>query len=407
MIEHIKRVTLAFILTFTCFLAPARQEALPNATISDLSLKNMDFAMNLYRRISSYHDKNIFFSPLSISTSFAALLMAADGVTREEILTGLNMKQLERANQPEIIPQLFQLLQENITRNGSLKLDQDMALFIRKQFNIEKTFEDQMKKYFNAEIKDVDFSQMEKSVSYINDYIMSKTKNRVKDMISSLDTQTQLMLIHTIFFRGNWKTPFSSNLTKMEPFYIDNYNVVQVQMMFKESKFYWVRDNTLGAKVLKLPYDQGVSMLILLPNKGVDYTVIDDEITAERFQGWIRTLRPIKIEVHLPKFKMEESYALHNLLPDMGVSSLFSNSANLTKLNTDKGLKVSEMLHKAVIEVDETGTTAAAATSTGITPYSLPPSFIADRPFFFFIFHEDTNALLFMGRVIDPTHNYN
>lgn len=202
MIEHIKRVTLAFILTFTCFLAPARQEALPNATISDLSLKNMDFAMNLYRRISSYHDKNIFFSPLSISTSFAALLMAADGVTREEILTGLNMKQLERANQPEIIPQLFQLLQENITRNGSLKLDQDMALFIRKQFNIEKTFEDQMKKYFNAEIKDVDFSQMEKSVSYINDYIMSKTKNRVKDMISSLDTQTQLMLIHTIFFRG-------------------------------------------------------------------------------------------------------------------------------------------------------------------------------------------------------------
>lgn len=81
----------------------------------------------------------------------------------------------------------------------------------------------------------------------------------------------------------------------MEPFYIDNYNVVQVQMMFKESKFYWVRDNTLGAKVLKLPYDQGVSMLILLPNKGVDYTVIDDEITAERFQGWIRTLRPMYV----------------------------------------------------------------------------------------------------------------
>lgn len=139
----------------------------------------------------------------------------------------------------------------------------------------------------------------------------------------------------------------------------------------------------------------------------------------------------------MPKFKMEQSYSLHKLLPEMGMESIFSNSANLTKLSHNEGLKVSEVsfqfnhnskthlripdiadnyfflplteksqvLHKAAIEVDEMGTTAAAATTIGIMPFSLPRIFRVNRPFFFFIYHEDTNCMLFMGRVIDPTKN--
>lgn len=403
MTDHHCRMAWVFFFISLCAFTPSRQENLQNATIADLSHKNMDFAMNLYRRISTYHDKNIFFSPLSISTTFAALLMATGGVTHDEILTGLNLQQLEKANHPELIPQLFQLLHENITQNGSLQLDQDMAMFLSGELDVEKAFEEQMRKYFEAEIKTVDFSNAGQSVAYINDYIKGKTKGRLKDMLSSLDAETELMLINTIFFRGEWQSPFNPNLTKTESFYIDNYNVVQVQMMFKEAKFYFLVDMALGAKVLKLPYEHGVSMLILLPNKGVDYTDIDDEINAERFQGWIQNMQECKVEVHLPKFRMEESYELHKLLPDMGVSTVFTNIANLTNLHKNRELKVSEVLHKAVIDVDETGTTATAATTMGIIPYSLPPSFIANRPFFFFIYHENTNALLFMGRVIDPT----
>lgn len=139
-----------------------------------------------------------------------------------------------------------------------------------------------------------------------------------------------------------------------------------------------------------------------------------------------------KLEVALPKFKLEQSYSLHSLLPEMGMTSVFSNTANLTKLSTNEGLMVSEVscqlniqfqytllyelnlnyvsivsqvLHKAVIEVDEVGTTAAAATTVGIIPYSLPYFFSVSRPFFFFIYHENTNSILFMGRVTDPTKN--
>uniref|UniRef100_UPI0037E8685C protein Z-dependent protease inhibitor n=1 Tax=Semicossyphus pulcher TaxID=241346 RepID=UPI0037E8685C len=392
-------------LTFMCFLAPVHQAPLLNATISDLSFKNMDCAMNLYRKISGYHDKNIFFSPLSISNSFAALLMASGGVTHEEILRGLNLEQLDRADQPEFIPKLFQLLNENITQNGSLMLDQSMALFVRPQFEVEQMFEDQIKNFFDADIKSVNFSDTKGSMRVINEYIKQKTDNKVTDMISSLDSVTQLLLISTIFFQGGWQKPFNSNFTFKAPFYIDNYRVVEVSTMYMEDRFFMMEDDPLGAQVLKLPYQEGVSMLILLPKKGMDYTVIDEEITAERFLSWIKRLQKTKLEVNIPKFKMEQSYSLHNLLPNMGMTSIFSNSANLTKLSSVKGLKVSEVLHKAVIEVDETGTIAAAATATGITPYALPRTFTVNRPFFFFIYHEDTNCLLFMGRVIDPTKN--
>lgn len=199
MAVHKTKMGFIFFVTYMCFLAHVHQAS---ATISDLSFKNMDFAMNLYRKISSFHDKNTFFSPLSISTSFAALLMASDGVTHEEILKGLNLHQLERAEQPELLPKLFQLLNENITRNGSLKLEQSMALFMHPQFEVEKTFEDQIKMYFDADIKSVDFGNTKGSIGFINEYVKHKTHDKVTEVISALDSMTRLMLINTIFFQG-------------------------------------------------------------------------------------------------------------------------------------------------------------------------------------------------------------
>ncbi|XP_029585979.1 protein Z-dependent protease inhibitor [Salmo trutta] len=400
------KVGLLFLLTHVWTLTPVYQTQEQSPNITDLTFKNMDFAMNLYRKIAGYHDNNIFFSPLSISTAFATLSMAAQGPTRDQIVKGLNLAHLDRDKQPDIIPELFQQLQGNITQDESLKLDQSTTFFVCLKFEVESDYSDQIKKFFNADINNVDFANTKASVSMINDYIMRKTGNRVKEMVSDLDPLTQLMLINTIFFRGEWQMPFNPNYTEIQRFYIDNYNIVQVPMMLRmEDKFYTMDDFSLNAKVLKLPYRDGVSMLILLPNKGLDYTTIDDEITAERFLNWIKNLKERKLEVQLPKFKMEQSYAMHNILPDLGISSIFHDTANLTKLSKDPGLKVSEVLHKAVIEVDERGTTAAAATESGIIGYSLPSSFIVNRPFFFFIYHEATNSLLFMGRVTDPTKN--
>lgn len=190
-----------------CVLTPMFQTHLSNPTISDLSLRNMDFAMNLYRKISSIHDRNIFFSPLSVSNSFAALLMASGGITHEEILTGLNLhlfiNETETLpNEPDLLPKLFQLLNENITQNGSLKLDQGMAMFLQSQYQVEKTFLDQIKEFFGAEIKNVDFADTANTTDFINTYIQKKTRDKIRDVISTLNPMTRLVLINTIFFQG-------------------------------------------------------------------------------------------------------------------------------------------------------------------------------------------------------------
>ncbi|KAF7704592.1 protein Z-dependent protease inhibitor [Silurus meridionalis] len=371
--------------------------------ITDLTFKNIDFAMNLYRKIASRHDSNIFFSPLSVSTVFTALSLAARNSTRSEILHGLNLDMLEQAGQLELIPQLFQHLQGNISQAGALKLEQGTALFVDLHFQIEKAFGDQLELFFNAEVENVDFKKSEMAKEIINKHVSEKTGGKVKEMVTNIDPLTRMMLINTIFFKGIWKYPFEPNNTENGRFYVDKYNIVQVPMMFNVDKFSFAIDNELKAKVLQLPYLGGASMLIVLPDLHTDYTTIDDEINADKFLSWIKNMKQRKLEVSLPKFTMEQSYALHTILPAMGIKEVFKDTANFKGMSQEPGLKVSQVLHKAVIEVNEKGTTAAAATSVGITPYSMPETFTVNRPFFFFIYHEATNSLLFMGRVIDPT----
>lgn len=195
------------LLGVVCVLTPMFQTRPSNPTISELSLRNMDFAINLYRKISSIHDRNIFFSPLSVSNSFAALLLASGGITHEEILTGLNLHQFINETEPlpnesDLLPRLFQLLNENITQNGSLQLDQGMAIFLQSQYQVKETFLDQSKEFFGAEIKNVDFADTANTTDFINTYIEQKTQGKVRDMISTLNPLTRLILINTIFFRG-------------------------------------------------------------------------------------------------------------------------------------------------------------------------------------------------------------
>ncbi|XP_057199923.1 protein Z-dependent protease inhibitor [Triplophysa rosa] len=367
--------------------------------VTDLSFRNMDFAMNLYRRISRHHDNNIIFSPLSVSVSLATLLLAAGGSTRAQIAGGLNLASLDD-DDDEVIPQLFQ----DLLRNISL-IQQNTALFVDHRFDLEQVFSHQVKRFFGADVIGVEFGKTDVARDIINDYISKKTGGKVREMVKSVEPLTQMMLINTVFFKGDWQRLFDPNSTEPGRFYVDKYNIVQVPLMFAEDKFFTTEDGDVGARVLRLPYRGGASLLIVLPDASVDYTAIEDEITAERIFRWIKKMKPVKMEVHVPKFQLEQRYGMHELLPHLGISSVFHHSANLTGLSKDVGVKVSQVMHTAVMDVDETGTTAASATSAGITTYSLPTTFRVDRPFFFFLYHEATHSLLFMGRVIDPTKN--
>ncbi|XP_056623129.1 protein Z-dependent protease inhibitor isoform X1 [Triplophysa dalaica] len=386
------------LISLSSFLYTFQTQESKTPDVTDLSFRNMDFAMNLYRRISRHHDNNIVFSPLSVSVSLATLLLAAGGSTRAQIAGGLNLASLD--DDDEVIPQLFQDLLSNISL-----IQQNTALFVDHRFDLEQVFSHQVKRFFGADVIAVEFGKTDVGRNVINDYISKKTGGKVREMVKSVEPLTQMMLINTVFFKGDWQRPFDPNSTEAGRFYVDKYNIVQVPLMFAEDKFFTTVDSDVGARVLRLPYRGGASLLIILPDASVDYTAIEDELTADRIFRWIKNLKPVKMEVHVPKFQLEQRYDMCELLPHLGISSVFLDSANLTGLSKDVGVKVSQVMHTAVMDVDEAGTTAASVTSAGITTYSLPATFRVDRPFFFFLYHEASRSLLFMGRVIDPTKN--
>ncbi|KAJ8409061.1 hypothetical protein AAFF_G00240820 [Aldrovandia affinis] len=394
---------LLFLLPFASLLAAVGRAQDLSANVTELAAKNMDFVMGLYREIASSNDDNIFISPLCVSSALAVLSAGAQGATRAQVLQGLGLTPLEQDGQLEWIPELFQKLQWAVSRSEALQLDQATALFVHQRVEVETAFSNLIKKFFGADVNKVDFANMQASKSAINDYVKSMTRGKVGDVVSTLDPQAMLMLVSAVFFQGNWELPFSSNSTQEERFLVNKYKVVQVPMMFKVDKYYLAYDPFVKVGVLKLPYQGGVAMLVLLPDKDVDYTSIDEALTTERFLGWIKKLKKIKLEVQLPRFSLEQSYSMKKVLPDLGITNLFESTADLSGVSKEPALKLSEMLHKAAIDVKETGTMAAANTETQFSMLATPPRLTINRPFLFVIYHEATSMPLFIGRVIDPT----
>lgn len=394
--------TLVFLVWVALFSTACKTQDLSSEdkpTVNDLASKNIDFAMNLYRKIASQNDDNIFFSPLCISSAFAMLSLGAKGNTYDQIIKGLNLDLLQSKDNPNVIPALFRQQQENITSSQDLDLTQGGAMFVPQDFNVLETFLSQTKEYFNT-----DAVQLNPILTTsINEYVEKKTNGKIKELLKTVDPNTKLMLINYVLFKGKWEEPFDANYTEQARFYVNNYRVVSVPTMFRSDKFKLGYDDKLKLSILKLPYRGDASMIVLLPDKDSDYNSIDEEISAERFYQWLRMLKKIKMEVYFPKFKLEQSYEMKKILPALGITDLFNYQADLSGINTETGLKVSQVIHKAVIEVDEKGTEASSATVVGITGYSLPPSLKINRPFLFLIYHETTNSLLFMGRVVDPT----
>lgn len=179
----------------SCFLCTIKTQESKTPDVTDLSFRNIDFAMNLYHRIARHHDNNIIFSPLGVSASFATLLLAAGGSTRAQIARGLNLASLD---DDEVIPQLFQ----HLLRNISL-IQQNTALFVDDKFQLKQVFSHQVKRFFDGDVIGVEFGKTDVSRDVINDYISKKTGGKVREMVKSVEPLTRMMLINTIFFRGD------------------------------------------------------------------------------------------------------------------------------------------------------------------------------------------------------------
>ncbi|KFP59108.1 hypothetical protein N323_10468, partial [Cathartes aura] len=227
---------------------------------------------------------------------------------------------------------------------------------------------------------------------------------QIQDLLvsGSVDLDTALILVNAIYFKGIWKTAFKEEHTQEVPFNVTEQESRPVQMMCQNSTF-----KVAGGGGEELPYASGeLSMLVLLPDDVSGLEQLENKISFEKLTDWTspNVMEKKRVKVYLPRMKIEEKYNLTSVLMALGMTDLFSPSANLSGISSAESLKISEAIHEAYMEVNEEGTEMAGSAGVmgDIKHSSEFEEFRADHPFLFLIKHNPTNSILFFGRYCSP-----
>ncbi|KAJ8285173.1 hypothetical protein GJAV_G00023130 [Gymnothorax javanicus] len=259
-----------------------------------------------------------------------------------------------------------------------------------------------MKHYFQSEGFSTDFSNTEAAKEQINKYVDEKTKGKITQLVGDMDPATVMYLINYIYFKGKWDIPFDPKETKEDQFHIDDKTSVSVQMMHEEDYFHVFHDEESSAHVLQLHYNESVSMMLVLPEKGLKS--LEEELGRPNLKKWVTSTKKSKYSVFVPKLSLKTSYQLKEVLSGMGITDIFEDTADFSGISEDKKVLVSKVIQKATLDMDEAGATAAAATGVEFMLLSLEinPVLKFDRPFLIFVLNHDTESILFMGKIVNP-----
>jgi serpin B len=367
---------------------------------------NTAFAIDLYQKIRETKG-NHFFSPYSISTALAMTYGGARAETETQMATVLHFNLGQKK-----LHSTFSELQNHFKQTqqeGEFRLNIANALWVEKSYELLSEFLELNQKYYEANLFGVNFiNDPEGSRFKINDWVEKKTEEKIKDLLGKgiIDTLTRLVLTNTIYFKAEWTRKFDAKKTNEKDFWMTEEAKTKVQMMTQKSFFGYSENNDL--QVLEMPYKgSNLSMIVLLPRTIDGLSELESKLSSQSLKEWTSNLSIKHIEVFIPKFTSTRSFNLNSTLLSLGMVDAFSDSADFSGMEPKKELKISDVVHKAFIDVDEEGTEAAAASAVvmGIKSAPLPedlPRFIADHPFLYLIRERITGTIVFMGRFTEP-----
>lgn len=387
----------------------AMQSVLIGATFPDETIA--EWSVNMYNHLrATGEDENILFSPLSIALAMGVMELGAQGSTLKEIRHSMGYDGLKNGEEFSFLKDFSNMVS---AEESQYVMKIANSLFVQNGFHINDEFLQMMKKYFNAEVNHVDFSQNVALANYINKWVENYTNSLLKDLVSprDFDSVTHLALINAVYFKGNWKSQFRPENTRTFSFTKDDESEVQIPMMYQQGEFYYGEfsdgSNEAGGiyQVLEIPYEgDEISMMLVLSRQEVPLATLEPLLKAQLIEEWTNSVKKQKVEVYLPRFTVEQEIDLKDTFKALGVTEIFNKDANLTAMSDKKELFLSKIVHKSFIEVNEEGSEAAAA--SGMIAISrmavLYPQVIVDHPFLFLIKIRKTGTILFMGRVMHP-----
>ncbi|CAO2587250.1 Plasma serine protease inhibitor [Lemmus lemmus] len=369
--------------------------------------RSKDFAFSLYRALASEApDQNVFFSPLSVSMSLAMLSMGTGSHSKTQIMEGLGLS-LQQSQEAELHKGFQHLLQRFSQFRDGLQLSLGSALFTDPAVRIRNNFLSAIKTLYMADTLSTNFGISDMAKKQINDYVAKQTKGKIVDLIKKLQSTHVMVLINYIFFKAKWETAFSDKNTHKEDFHVTPKQTIQVLMMNREDEYHYTVDRDISCTVVRLPYQGNATALFVLPNEG-KMQQVEKGLNEGALKNWLKTAIKRRLSLYLPKFSIEGTYHLEKILPKLGIKDVFTSHADLSGMTDHANINLSEVVHKAVLDVAETGTEAAAATGIMMMGSALilnPLEVHFDRPFLMIISDTDTQTSLFMAKVTNPKEN--
>ncbi|CAM4599255.1 unnamed protein product [Eretmochelys imbricata] len=373
-----------------------------------LSLEELgsDIGIQVFNQIvKARPQENIVVSPHGIASVLGILQLGADGKTKKQLTTVM------RYSVNGVGKVLKKINKAIVSKKNKDIVTVANAVFVKSGFKMEVPFVTRNKEVFQCSVKTVDFEDKNAACNSINQWVKNETRGMIDNLLSPdiIDgALTRLVLVNAVYFKGLWKSRFQPENTKKRTFNGADGKTYQVPMLAQLSLFRCGTTSTpndLWYNIIELPYHgESISMLIALPTESTTpLSAIIPHISTKTIQSWMTTMIQKRVQVILPKFTAVAETDLKEPLKVLGITDMFEQSkANFAKITRTESLHVSHILQKAKIEVSEDGTKASAATTAILIARSSPPWFIVDRPFVFFIRHNPTGAVLFMGQINKP-----
>ncbi|KAK4872900.1 hypothetical protein RN001_014929 [Aquatica leii] len=361
---------------------------------------NNRFSADVYKEIKKTESGNFLFCPLSAEIILALTRVGSRGNTARQLSKGLHL-----SDDTNEIEQIFKELTSKLKSDEGYTLNSANKIYLNQKYEIRESFKTTAQNSFSADITSVDFNMKTTAANEINKWVSEQTHNNIKDVVDAemFTAATVGVLVNALYFKSTWVTEFHERATQRKPFYFNINNHVDVDMMEVTDYYKYFKSDKLKAKFLEMPYvGDRYSMVFVLPYEKdgleqLEYQLEDVFDISPRYK--------VKVHVQVPKFKTEFKVELTDILKNLGIKDAFEDDADLIGFTTSGpgAMKISSVVQKAVIEVDEKGTTAAAATSVHFIN-SLPAvpapieEFNADHPFIYYI--KGSSGVMFIGRYV-------
>jgi len=372
---------------------------------------NTRFALDLYDRLRGGQG-NLFFSPYSISTALAMTSSGARGETAQQMAGVLQF------NLPaDLLHPAFHALIDHVNGKGTpgasrpYQLDTANALWGDQGDTFLPEFLELTRSNYGAGLRQVDFRHASEAArKTINAWVEEQTRDKIRDLLAPgvITSATSLVLTNAVYFKGDWAHPFAAAMTDEKAlFHAPGGHDVTLPMMRQTRGFAYHDGGTF--QLLEMPYaGEALGMVVLLPKEADGLPALEPSLTATHLSTWVAKASMAQVEVAFPRFRLTEPLRLAEVLRGMGMALAFDAArADFSGMNGRHDLSISEVVHKAFVDVNEKGTEAAAATGVVMARAAVmrrpkPVSFRADHPFVFLIRDRATGAVLFLGRLVEP-----